>query len=340
MMRFGPSADTPALSVILATRDRPEMLARTLESFTALVAPEDGWELLVVDNGSAAPTQALLTQYLHRLPLTILEQASPGKSRALNRAVELVRGELVVLTDDDVLPEPDWLVRLQQAALDHPAASYFGGTILPCWSGPLPRWLDAGFVHFGILFALLERRSGPCDYREVYGPNMAVRRSVFMSGHRFSTAIGPDATTALYPMGSEWDFNLRLHQHGHQGWFVGEARVQHIIRIEQITENWVLQRAYRNGLGTGLIDPPSLTRAAVALRGVSIWLSLRLLLFRLISTCLRPLPPSRYRLYWLFKDRWFKGLAAAIRSRPTERLATQDESGIEAMLDAPDREPG
>lgn len=334
------SDDAPALSVMLATRDRPEMLARTLESFTALVAPEGGWELLVVDNGSAAPTQALLARYLHRLPLTVLEQNSPGKSRALNRAVELVRGELVVLTDDDVLPEADWLVRLRQAALDHPAASYFGGTILPCWSAPPPRWLDAGSVHFGMLFALLERGSGPCDYREVYGPNMAVRRSVFVSGHRFSTGIGPDATTVLYPMGSEWDFNRRLHREGHQGWFVSEARVRHIIRTEQVTEKWVLQRAYRNGLGTGLIDPPSLTQAAVALRGVSMQLSLRLLLFSLISALLRPLPPSRYRLHWLFKEQWFKGLAAAIRGRPEQRPAVRDAAGLGGMLDATDREPG
>lgn len=328
-----------AVSVVLATRDRPEHLARTLESFVALIAPEGGWQLLIVDNGSNGTTGALLRRHLDRLPLTILDEPSPGKSRALNRAIGLIRGDLVVLTDDDVLPEPDWLVRLQQAALAHPDAGYFGGTILPAWSAPPPRWLNERAVDFGVLFALLQRRSGPCDYREVYGPNMAVRRSIFLAGYRFSAAIGPDGSNVMYPMGSEWEFNRRLHQDGYLGRFVADARVRHIIRSEQVTEAWVLQRAYRSGLGTGLIDAPSLTAGRLLLNGVSVQLYFRLLLFRLMARVMTPLPPSARRLYWLFKDRWFAGLAAAMKSRSDHRPVPRGRTLAAAMADAADPPP-
>ena len=43
-----------------------------------------------------------------------------GKNIALNAGLAFVSGDLVVLTDDDAIPRPDWLVRLRQAADSNP----------------------------------------------------------------------------------------------------------------------------------------------------------------------------------------------------------------------------
>jgi len=254
----------------------------------------------------------VLAGYSQRLPLEVLYERRPGKNVALNRAVASFEGDLVVITDDDVLPEPGWLLRLTEAAMRHPEASVFGGTILPRWPRALPHWLNERWVNFGVLFALLSHHSGPCDFSAIYGPNMAVRRLVFDQGYRFDEGIGPDTTNPLSAMGSETEFTRRLLAAGHRARFVAEARVSHIIRPEQLQESWVLARAWRNGLGSARTDAPALTRGRAIVAGLTWRLLLRLVVFRLTACAVAGLPPSGWRLRLLFKDRWFAGLAAGM----------------------------
>ena len=246
----GPGA-SPAVTVLFATRNRGIALPPVLDCLTRLTAPEGGWKLLIVDNGSTDDTSELLDAYLDRLPLTVLREPRAGKNRALNAALPHLEGELIVLTDDDVLPHADWLVRLRQAAREHPQASLFGGTVLPHWSRPRPAWLTEDAVPFSVLYAQQKRAAGACGCAEIFGPNMAVRRGVFEAGHRFSEAVGPDESRRLYAMGGETEFLRRVEAAGHSGWFVPEAVVGHIVRPEQLDEAWILQRAYRYGIGEG-----------------------------------------------------------------------------------------
>ena len=154
----------------------------------------------------------------------LLHCPSPGKNRALNTALPAFEGDLIVFTDDDVLPAPDWLQRLRAAADAHPEATLFGGTVLPDWPAPLPAWLSEQVVEFSVLYAKNERASGPCRPIDIYGPNMAVRAGVFEAGTRFAEHVGPDATNPLYAMGSETELLRRLEAEGHRGWFEASAQ--------------------------------------------------------------------------------------------------------------------
>jgi glycosyltransferase involved in cell wall biosynthesis len=314
------------LTVAFATRNRADHLRDVLAAFAALAPPAGGWKLVVADNGSTDATQCVLSRYRERLPLHVLREPRPGKNAALNRAIASFDGDLVVLTDDDVLPEPDWLLRLATAAERHPEASLFGGTILPAWPHALPPWLDQSRVDFGTLFALVSHKSGPCDFRVIFGPNMAVRRSVFAHGHRFDESIGPDGRNALSAMGSETEFTRRLTAAGHRARFVAEARVRHIIRPEQFEESWILARAYRNGLGTARTNPPALAEGRGLVAGLTWRLLLRLVVFRAGARIAAPLPASAWRLRMLFKDRWFAGLATGVRARRLDSRAAPREA--------------
>jgi glycosyltransferase involved in cell wall biosynthesis len=318
------------LTVAFATRNRADHLPDVLNAFAALLPPAGGWKLVVADNGSTDATQCVLSRYRERLPLEVLFEPRPGKNAALNRAIASFDGDLVVLTDDDVLPEPDWLLHLAAAAERHPEASLFGGTILPAWPQALPPWLDQRQMDFGTLFALVSHASGPCDFRVIFGPNMAVRRSVFAHGNRFDESIGPDGRNALSAMGSETEFTRRLTSAGHRARFVAEARVRHIIRPEQFEESWILARAYRNGLGTARTNPPALTEGRGLVAGLTWRLLLRLVVFRLAARIAAPLPRSAWRLRMLFKDRWFAGLATGVRALGGDREAGSRESKRQA----------
>src|SRR5262249_32411497 len=90
-------------------------------------------------------------------------------------------------------------------------------------------------------------KEGPIPPYLVFGPNFAVRTSVFHAGTRFDPNIGPSGSS--YPMGSETEFLIRLGRQDHKAWHAQSAIVEHFIRKEQLTQDWVFQRAIRWGRG-------------------------------------------------------------------------------------------
>src|SRR6185369_10693199 len=111
-----PGSAGPAVTVVLSTHNGASTLPRMFDALALLDAPVGGWKLLVVDNGSTDDTPAILARNTARLPLTCMTERGRGKNRALNAALPFFAGELIVLTDDDVVPNRDWLVQLQRAA--------------------------------------------------------------------------------------------------------------------------------------------------------------------------------------------------------------------------------
>jgi glycosyltransferase involved in cell wall biosynthesis len=316
------------LTVAFATRDRAATLARVLAAFARLAPPEGGGTLVVVDNGSTDGTAALLRSQagrVGRLPLTVLTEPRPGKNRALNAALPHLQGDLAVWTDDDVIPAPDWLPRLREAADARPEATMLGGTVELDWPGPAPPWLTPEAVDLSVLYARNLRPSGPCDHTAIFGPCMAVRRRVFEEGFRFAEAVGPDASRPLYPMGGETELLRRLDAAGHRGWFAAEARVRHIVRPEQIEEAWILERAYRYGLGEGRNH---LGRGRAGAGG----LLLRALALRAAAVALRPMRPFPGRLRVLFRERCQAGALAGLRAAEAARIAA---AGRRGAADAP-----
>lgn len=236
------------LTVLFATRNRASVLRDVLETYCQIRSPASGWKMVVVDNGSADSTPRVLASFYGRLPLQSLTEPKLGKNFALNAGLELADGDLTVLTDDDVFPRPDWLLQLRHAADTQLSYSIFAGAILPRWEIPPPGWIpwirDKGPV-YTLTDPSLEE--GPIASYLVFGPNMAVRSSVFESGVRFDCSIGPSGTD--YPMGSETELVVRLGRVGHKAWYAKSALVEHFIRKEQLTQDWVLQRAIRWGRG-------------------------------------------------------------------------------------------
>jgi len=157
-------------------------------------------------------------------------------------------GDFIVFTDDDVLPDSDWLSQLEVCSANHPDFDIFGGKILPHWTRyPDPIILDN--APFDSTYALTPDSvcDGPVSPRLVWGGNMAVHRRVFDAGHRFNENVGPRGEN--YLMGSETEFTTRVCEQGFRSWFCNAALVKHIIRENQLDWEWVLSRAYRHGRG-------------------------------------------------------------------------------------------
>lgn len=293
--------------VILSTLNGKARLSEMLNAMLAVRIPP-GLSIHVVDNGSTDGTQDLLESYKDRLPLVLYKQPIPGKNHCLNLVVSQIAGnldprELVILTDDDIIPGTDWLEEMEAAGRVHGDCNVFAGRIVPQWPYSDISHLDSLREHFGILFSLSHGKEGPCSPVLAWGPNMAVRASVFQSGIRFDPAFGPNGGIS-FPMGSETELMERLEADGHRAWFVEKACVRHMIRAAQLEPLSIVQRAFRHGYGIG-------------------WRQQRgqggLQLVKAQSRALRAVLAARVRQLWCaesddllhdFREAWAHGLAS------------------------------
>ena len=257
------------LTVIIASYNGSKTLSPVLDAYTRLRAPEGGWKLVLVDNASTDGSAELIKSYQDRLPLTYLYEARQGKNPALNQALQHVEGDLVVFSDDDAIPEPEWLSQLVLQARQQLQYAVFGGRIVPRWPFPPPQWV-LDWVPLGVTYAVLDDSpTGPIAPGMVWGANMAVRAEIFANGVRFDESIGPKGQH--YPMGSETSFNETLGKLGHQAWHCAAATVEHIIRPQQLEQQWVLQRAYKFGRGQYLKERGDWPENMPLWRGIPRW---------------------------------------------------------------------
>lgn len=232
-------------SVLLATYNGERTIGRTLAELERMVGHRRPLEILVIDNGSTDGTPDIIRSFESRLPVRYLYCAKRGKNTALNHGLGAARGDLIVLTDDDVLPFPDWLQAFETLAAEHAEVDVFGGRIVPEWSAPPPAWTR--HVPSNVVFSIHpDTVPEGCERPgTIWGGNMMVRARVFRSGFRFDESLGP--SRGSYAMGGETDFNARASAAGYRLRFSNRPVVRHIIRKSQFERKWIFRRARRYG---------------------------------------------------------------------------------------------
>ena len=126
-------------TIFTPTYNRAYTLQRVFDSLLGqTLKTEDGrpvFEWLIVDDGSTDDTAALVREFEARadFPLRYVAQANKGKHVAINRGVELARGELFIIADSDdaFVPETMAVFAGHWRSLDQDQrASIFGITSL------------------------------------------------------------------------------------------------------------------------------------------------------------------------------------------------------------------
>jgi len=225
-------------SIVVCTYNRAESLRETLGALCAQEAPPGcDWEVVVVDNNSSDHTRTVVEDTQRACARVRYEfEAEQGLSHARNRGIASARGEIVLFTDDDVLPEKDWL----QATLDGLAryeADACGGYIAPIWETPPPAWLTERF--YGFLAVRTERND---DYpitspsQAPFGANMAFRRGVFDRVGLFDTSRGRKGK--VLASGEDGEMFERILAAGLKAVFLGQSRVHHKVESFRLTKGY------------------------------------------------------------------------------------------------------
>ena len=119
----------PLISIVIPTYSRPDQLRNCLTAFTRVDYPRDRWELIIVDDGSIAPLDAIVEPFHNQIDLTLVRQLHLGPAVARNKGAAQARGQYVAFTDDDCAPLPNWLLSLSKAMADHPGSAIGGSTV-------------------------------------------------------------------------------------------------------------------------------------------------------------------------------------------------------------------
>lgn len=252
------------ISVAIATRNRPEPLARCLAAIAA--ADRRPAEVVVVDQSDGDETSALLAAHRQLpFPLVGIRQAPLGLGAAQNAAVSAASGTVVAITDDDCLPDASWLSVIAGAFGEHPAPDVVTGRVLPL--EPQGDRIHPVATRSAAVRREFRGRSVPWHVGS--GNNFAVRREWYLRVGGCDERLGPGSPAQG---GVDLDLFYRLLRAG--AWIRYEPAA--LVRHERQTARERRDRRPMYGRGMGAAVAFRLReRDLYALRLLAGWVALR-----------------------------------------------------------------
>ncbi|MEN6451003.1 MAG: glycosyltransferase [Thermoguttaceae bacterium] len=126
-------------SVVVPTYRRDGSLARCLARLQTQRFNTAEYEIIIADDGPKESTRRLVADWpqgagppVRYVPVT----ATQGPAGARNAGWRVAQGHIIAFTDDDCLPEPDWLAEGVSAIVNHRADAATGRTLVPLPAAP------------------------------------------------------------------------------------------------------------------------------------------------------------------------------------------------------------
>lgn len=225
----------PLISLVMGTLGRTAEVGRFLSGLKAQSYPH--FELLIVDQNPDDRLLHIIDPFTGIFPIRRLT-SPPGLSRARNRAIPEIRGEIVGFPDDDCFYPPYLLENVARFFLEHP--EYTG------LSGRVEFFEGRGVGHFS-------SRSGEITpyniWFRVTSFTLFLRAEAFAQVGKFAETLGIGSNT---PWGSSEDIDLplRLFKKGCRIFYHPGLVVYHPFQLQKgVREAWKRGLNYGRGIG-------------------------------------------------------------------------------------------
>ncbi len=230
-------AQRPRVSVVMATYNRLALLPRLLRQLARQTLPPSQYEVVVVDDGSKEPAEGPLRELSGELPyrLRVETQANAGAAAARHRGVLASRGDIVIITDDDMqVPEDSVQRHLEQ----HPPGSRHVvlGRIDPDPAIDDMPLFERWYAYLRERLAQRMNRQGAHGWN-LYTGNVSFRREDYMAVGGFDVRL---------KQSEDIELGIRLEKAGCQVRFCNDSYVLHGSDHTSF-EKW-LARAHRYGI--------------------------------------------------------------------------------------------
>lgn len=213
----GPEPRRTPVTVVIATRDRPQLAEEALAAANAALRAGDS--VILVDSASADP--AAIARIAQEGSALLVRCDEPGTSRARNRGWRASSTDIVAFTDDDCLPDPRWLDAVVETFEREPAVGFVTGQVVPERPDTPRAWLHLS-VTSRTEPAIFGCSDDPGDVG--HGANMAWRRAALEQIGGFDEALGPGTPLRA---AEDVDAFRRILVEGVAGAFSPESIVTH-----------------------------------------------------------------------------------------------------------------
>jgi GT2 family glycosyltransferase len=192
------------ISVVIPTHNRSDALAKTLLNLSKQQFTES-WEVIVVNNRSTDDTDEVVHRRSFPVPLRLVHEEKPGVAAARNSGIAIAHGRYIVLLDDDILVESDFLRRHYDLLLSNAG----------CWiMGQVVNLPEQNVTPFGkyrqTLYGYIPRESAGGEAHWLNGNSVSLPRSDWerLGGfdERFSGASVEDYDFAV----RAWDAGIKI----------------------------------------------------------------------------------------------------------------------------------
>jgi glycosyltransferase involved in cell wall biosynthesis len=230
----------PLVSAAICTRNRPDKIARAVESVLANTFPS--FDLMVIDQSASDETERIVRRIAERDARVRYERMSKsGASRARNLAIATATGQYIACTDDDCIVPADWIENIVKAFEEQRDGELLYGQVLPAHPDG-----DGEALTPMLRIHKPERLDRVNGFR-IFGmtANFAARRSVFERTGMFDEVLGAGGRLKS---GEDFDLAYRAYRRNAVILLRPEVTVRHDGRRER--EEWpALLRGY--GFGDG-----------------------------------------------------------------------------------------
>jgi glycosyltransferase involved in cell wall biosynthesis len=286
----------PIVSLVICTRNRGELIQKTLES--AFRQDYPNFEIVVVDQSDTTDTYHAVCQYIEEPCFKYIPSRTKGLSSARNIGMQNAAGDIVAYTDDDCYMPADWLSKMKQGFDKDPqiciefcnvkAGSYDTS------SGFIPEYNRTGEL-------ILKSTKDKLQARGI-GAGMAVRKSTVQSLGSFDEWLGAGGH---FPSCEDGDMALRAIL---AGYYVLETDSTYVVHEGYRTWQQGKQLARRNWVGIGAAYVKPLRCGRWDALNVVLYESVDMALGNAFRAMLRIGRPQGIRDFFYFWEGFFKGL--------------------------------
>lgn len=206
----------PSSSVIIASRNRPDLLYSTVTSI--LDGNQVPTEIIVIDQSDQLHLPLSNMEACRGCKISYHWSQSIGTSKARNLALQMAQYEYLVIIDDDVFVASDWLANLVQGLAGESTKCVVSGKVLPAGIS------DSSFAPSTRTDDEPAQYQGRIGKDVLWSNNMAMRRSVLKDVGLFDERMGPGTR---FPAGEDNDYGFRVLEAGYKILYFPSAVVYH-----------------------------------------------------------------------------------------------------------------
>ena len=180
----------PTVTILVPFRNEAEALPELIDALRRLNYPRDLLEVMLIDDHSEDDSVALARSSGFRL--VSLPEGCTGKKQALDFGIQLSKSELIITTDADCRPEPEWVRAMVSVFADEQVQMVLGPVRLQATTW-FRRWQAMEFSVLQTVTAVTADSGFPVMAN---GANLAYRRSLYAAvggyADNFHIASGDD----------------------------------------------------------------------------------------------------------------------------------------------------